>query len=319
MSVKHFKKKLSIILKKAKLLSYHSKQFSFKTYKGKKRIIICFNGVLPHGGLVDRLKGILSFYEISKILDYDFFIQFNNPFPLDAFLEPNLVPWRIDEAAIKYNPIGTKLIYAVNNFDANPLEEIKKARAHTFIVYANIDYLKIFYPKKNVEVLETKWRLNFNELFNKTIHLKTKLNNIEKDKYISFHTRFTSLMGDFKDTTKLVLLDDEKEALCLKLQKKIKTILSINNHKCYAFSDSINFLNKIKQKETVNLVEGSPFHMDNFTKESTLDAHLKTLIDFFMIANSEVVYFIKIDKMYHSSFSKYAAIIGDKPFKMITD
>ena len=40
----------------------------------------------------------------------------------------------------------------------------------------------------------------------------------------------------------------------------------------------------------------------------------ETLVDFFMIAESQNVYFLKINPMYSSAFSKYAAIIGNKTF-----
>lgn len=319
MLIKKLKKKLSFIFKKAKLLAYHSKNLRIKKHQGKKRIIICFNGVLPHGGLVDRLKGIVSFYEISKILEYDFYIQFDNPFQLDVFLEPNSVSWMIDKSAIKYYPISTKIIYIVNDFNINPLEEIKSSSAHTFLVYANIDYSKKMYPELNEKELETKWRLNFNELFKKSKLLSDKLDAIETDKYISIHTRFTNLMGDFVDSSVKTISENEKETLLLKLQKEIKVILSKTDYKCYVFSDSVHFLNYIKQNLAVSIVGGNPFHMDNFKGDSTLEANLKTLLDFFMIANSETVYFLKVGSMYSSSFSKYAAIIGDKPFKMVTE
>lgn len=59
--------------------------------------------------------------------------------------------------------------------------------------------------------------------------------------------------------------------------------------------------------------------MDDFSNKSTLDKHLKTMIDFFMIVNCEATYFLRVDPMYYSSISKYAAIIGNRPFTMITN
>ncbi|WP_299888620.1 hypothetical protein [uncultured Lacinutrix sp.] len=285
----------------------------------RKRIIVCFNGVLPHGGLVDRLKGIVSYYEIAKCLDYDFYIQFDDPFSLDVFLESNVLDWKIKRKEVQYHPTKTKIIYTVNNFNINPLDSIKKSNAETFLIYANIDYLKILHPNEASAFLEEKWKTNFNELFKKSKLLESKLKGIEKDKYICFHTRFTTLMGDFVDTTSLILNNTEKDKLINQLQKEIQVITESSNHKCYAFSDSIHFLNTIKAKEDINLVKGNPFHMDNFKNDDNLEGHLKTVLDFFMISESEKVYFLKIGKMYHSSFSKYAAIIGGKPFEIITD
>ena len=316
--IKSIKKRAGKKAKQLKLLRFHAKQKSNKRFD-KKRIIVCFNGQIPHGGLVDRLKGIVSFYEIAKVLDYDFFIQFNNPFALDTFLEPNKVQWQIKDEDVTYNSKSTKLVYVINDFNVNPLTLIKESKADTFLVYANIDYLNKIHPEVTATDLESKWRTNFNSLFKKTDLLESSLKGVENDKYIAFHTRFTTLMGDFKDTTALVLPKDEKEALILQLQKKIQSILKNNDTKCYGFSDSIQFLNTIKEKEPICLVEGNPFHMDNFDTNASLEGHLKTLLDFFMLSESDTVYFLKVGKMYHSSFSKYAAIVGNTPFKTITD
>lgn len=316
--LKNIKRKLGKKAKQLKLLRFHAKQTSNKRFN-KKRIIICFNGQIPHGGLVDRLKGIISFYEIAKVLDYDFFIQFNNPFTLNTFLEPNQVNWQINPENVTYNFKTAKLVYVINNFEVNPLEEIKKSKAETFLVYANIDYLSKLYPQNSKLCLEEKWRNNFNELFKRSELLESKLKTVESNNYIAFHTRFTTLMGDFEDTTALVLSENEKEVLILQLQKKIQILLQNTNSKCYGFSDSIQFLNTIKAKENIYLVEGNPFHMDNFDADASLEGHLKTILDFFMISRSETVYFLKLGKMYNSSFSKYAAIVGNKLFKTITD
>ena len=318
MSVKSIKKVLRKHVKKTLFYLHYAKQISLKSNTDRKRIIICFDGLFPHGGLVDRLKGIVSFYEIAKLLDYDFYIQFDNPFNLDTFLEPNTVNWLINRSDVTWHPTQTKLIYVVNNFDAKPLESIKKSNANTFIVYANIDYFNTFYPSVNAKTLEDKWRVSFNELFKKSEVLNEKLKGVENEKYIAFHTRFTSLMGDFADSTTKVLSETEKETLLKQLQGEVQSIVKGTDYKCYAFSDSVRFLEDIKTKENVHIVEGNPFHMDNYQGGSTIEGHLKTMLDFFMIANSEAVYFLKIDPMYHSSFSKYAAIIGDKPFKMIS-
>lgn len=315
--IKNIKRKLGKGVKRLKLLAFHSQQLSFKSVS-KKRIIICFNGVLPHGGLVDRLKGMLSFYDIAKTLDYDFFIQFDAPFNLDVFLEPNQVPWKMDRRDLRYHPIKTKILYTVNDFDCNPLKIIQDSSAHSFIIYANIDYSNTLHPEWTLKEKENNWRNNFNTLFKKSVWLNSKLNAIENEKYIACHTRFTTLMGDFKDSTALVLNAKEQEVLTVQLQQKMKCILEETNYKCYAFSDSMRFLDTIKDNASVYLVEGQPFHMDNFGDNTTMEAHLKTLLDFFMISKSEAVYFIKCGKMYHSSFSKYAAIIGNIPFKTIT-
>lgn len=318
MQFKSIKKRLGVFSKKMKFFLHYSKRLKLKGYNTEKRIIVCCDGLFPHGGLVDRLKGIMSFYEISKVLDYKFYIQFDKPFELKVLLEPNKVNWFIGRKDIKWHPTKTKLVYLVNNFNVNPLEIIKRSKANTFIVYANIDYFERIYNTSTNIDLENKWRISFNELFKRTEFLNTKLESLENKNYIAIHTRFTSLMGDFTDSSVKIISEEKKRKLLVDLQFEINKILKESKHKCYVFSDSTLFLQYIANKENIHLVEGNPFHMDDYNNISKLEDHLKTMLDFFMIANSETVYFLKIKPMYHSSFSKYAALIGNKPFKVIS-
>jgi len=164
MSLKSIKQSLSKRLKILKWFGYYSKQLSLKKHQGKPQIVVCFDGLFPHGGLVDRLKGIVAFYQIAKTLDYDFKIVFDNPFTLDTFLEPNILDWKLDRAEIKYHPTESKLLYLVNNFDVNPLKIIEQSKAKRFYVYANIDYGNKTLPELNKLQLEDNWRNSFNEL-----------------------------------------------------------------------------------------------------------------------------------------------------------
>ncbi|WGD34868.1 hypothetical protein [Olleya sp. YS] len=316
MTFKKLKQFLSKKKKKQMLFFHYLKYFSLKQPK-QKQIVVCFDGLFTHGGLVDRLKGIVSFYQIAEQLGYDFKILFDNPFTLSTFLEPNEVDWELKRRNLTWHPTQSKCLYLVNNFTAIPLQTIKKSKANTFYVYANIDYSKATFPELDTQDLEQKWRADFNALFKKSELLEEKLNEMTSEPYIAFHSRFTTLMGDFEDTTHKVLSVTQQEQLSKQLLAIINRVKAESNKSAYVFSDSINFVNYIKQNTAIKVVEGNPFHMDNFSKSSQLDGHLKTLIDFFMIANSEKVYFLNVKPMYNSSFSKYAAIIGNTEFQVL--
>ncbi|MGB6269798.1 MAG: hypothetical protein WBF67_12400 [Olleya sp.] len=316
MTLKKLKQFLSKQQKESIIFFHYLKHFSFKKPE-QKQIVVCFDGLFTHGGLVDRLKGIVSFYQIAKVLDYDFKILFDNPFELSTFLEPNAVDWVLKRSEISWHPTQSKYLYLVNDFKANPLQIIKNSKAKQFYVYANIDYSKTTFPELKSQALENKWREDFNNLFKKSELLDHKLQAISSESYIAFHSRFTTLMGDFADTTTNILSEEDQEALSHQLLTIINRVIAKNDKKAYVFSDSINFINFIKKHTDINVVEGNPFHMDNFNKSDNLEGHLKTLIDFFMIAKSEKVYFLNVKPMYNSSFSKYAAIIGNTDFQVL--
>jgi hypothetical protein len=316
MKIKMLKRFLGKKKKSVMLFLHYVQYFSAKQPK-TKQIVVCFDGVVPHGGLVDRLKGIISFYQIAKELNYDFKILFDNPFKLSSFLEPNNIDWNFSRKQIHWHPTKTKIIYLINNFGANPMQLIQNSSAIRFYVYANIDYSKSTFPELNQLQLEHNWRESFNALFKQSSHLSEKLNQIETKPFIAFHSRFTSLMGDFKDTTTKILPYREREVLCDKLLQLINKTILTEAQKAYLFSDSINFIAYVKDKINIKTVEGNPFHMDNFEKTKDTNGHLKTLIDFFMISKSEKVYFLKVNPMYNSSFSKYAAIVGNTKFERL--
>lgn len=316
MRIKTLKRFLGKKKKGILLFLHYTPYFSVKQPK-TKQIVVCFDGLFPHGGLVDRLKGIVSFYQVAKELGYDFKILFNNPFELTSFLEPNTIDWKFERSDLSWHPTKAKCMYLMNDFGANPMELIKKSSANTFYVYANIDYSQIIFPNLNQKELEDNWRKSFNELFKKSALLEQKLNAISTKSFIAFHSRFTSLMGDFTDTTNKILSATEQEELSKKVSQIINRIKNEKQQKAYIFSDSINFINYVKNTTDIDSIKGNPFHMDNFKNTKATEGHLKTLIDFFMISKSETVYFIKINPMYNSSFSKYAAIIGNTEFERV--
>lgn len=306
---------------------YLSKQFYFlkwvmRYFKSisfskpeQKQIIICFDGVFSHGGLVDRLKGIVSFYQVANALDYDFKILFYHPFELERFLNPNQVDWLIKSEAIKWHPFKDQFVHVVNDFNVNPMELVKQKNANRYFVYANIDYGRALFPHLNEDALAQQWNTAFTSLFKISELLNQRLQDINTSNFIAFHTRFTSIMGDFKDTTSLVLPEVAQDQLKYKLLEKIKDLSA--NKTAYIFSDSINFINYVTANSSIKAIEGLPFHMDDFEKNTQMEGHLKTFIDFFMIGKSSQVYFLKTEEMYNSSFSKYAAIVGETPFTHI--
>ncbi|WP_163407767.1 hypothetical protein [Flavobacterium ajazii] len=310
------KKIKSILSRKSKhliLFGYYMRRISFFSKYKKRQIIVCFDGNVPHGGLVDRLKGIISFYEASKLIDSDFKILFNHPFELESFLVPNQIDWRIKKSEIKYTPFSTKIFYLINDFNSDPLELIKKTKAKKILIYSNVDYLSKLCKGKNEEELNSIWKNSYLELFKPSSYLLKKIDELPKIERLVFHTRFTSLMGDFKDTTKIKLDESRKNNL---IQKVLGQIKEISNKYPglikYVLSDSKTFLNYIKENTEYITLDGVPHHLEN--NNNNKEYHLKTFLDFYFIVKSDIVCFVRIDEMYSSSFSKYASIIGNSKF-----
>jgi hypothetical protein len=70
--LKVIKKALSKLHKKEKIISFYSKRLTFSSTNENTKIVICFYGTFLHGGLVDRIKVMVSFYEVASQLNCDF-------------------------------------------------------------------------------------------------------------------------------------------------------------------------------------------------------------------------------------------------------
>ncbi len=314
---KKVKKTVKPFFIKGKLFFLFSNKISFSKRNKVKEIIIVFDGKFQHGGLVDRLKGVVSFYQIAKRIDANFKIYFNNPFELKLFIEPNTYNWIATDCDLKWNPISTKMLYFMDDFKSNPYQIIRKSNKKKFIVFANIDYSKTINPDLNIVKQNESWKKHYDELFKKSNYLDAKIAslNLKKDR-IAIHTRFTSILGDFKDVGSKAVSFDRKDEIINDLKNQIIEIEKQNTDKeIYIFSDSISFLNNIKSTTNYNVIDGTPQHID-FDKrnQNDMEKHLKTFIDFYAIANSQKIFLIRTKEMYNSAFSKYAAIVGGNEF-----
>ena len=313
--MKKIKQILSRIVSLLKIY-FHLLQSICFSKTNQTTIIICFDGVVSHGGLLDRLKGAISFYEVVKHKNVEFKIHFNHPFQLTDFLEPNEVNWKIEK--ITYNPFQDQVLYLMNNFTVNPLDLISSNKKKKYFVYCNIDYLNTINSHLSEIKIHELWRNNYKQLFKKSLFLNEALAKLPKEDNIVCHTRFTTLMGDFADTTSIVLNEKEKETLVSKIiEKLVKIQLKNENTPIYVLSDSVVFLNIIKEKTNFKTLVGTPKHVDVNSNSSNVDEHLKTFTDFYFISNSNEVFLLVIDQMYNSGFSKYAAIIGNKKFNIL--
>jgi hypothetical protein len=317
--IKKIKNPISKSFKLLKFYFLYLNRFTLKKTTNQKEIIIVFDGNFPHGGLVDRLKGIVSFYQVSKEIDAKFKIYFKKPFDLTHFLLPNEYDWSCDENDLSWNPFDTKVLYLMLNFDFNPLKYISSSNKKKFVIFCNIDYSKAIYSQNDVKANELQWGKSFNQLFKMSDLLKNELEkNVISENSIAFHTRFTTLFGDFKDSSKCLATNERKEEI---KEILLNTILKISNEarisNSYVFSDSIEFLNFIKKNSSFIVIEGNPFHTDEDKKSENVQNHLKTFLDFFIISKCKKIYLLKTTDMYNSSFSRYATFVGNKDFKIV--
>lgn len=292
------------------IMEYHKKK-SFS--KPADRIIFMCDGKLYHGGLTDRLRGILTTFYIAKKLKKQFFINWYYPFPLDNYLIPKYYDWRIEPNRINYDERSSFPLV----FNEYPPQEYKIRNYFSYLLFVKWlfkkrkdkhVYTNFYYPKK-------KFPLLYDELFKPTPFLSSQINfhlRILGKHYWSFSFRFQNLLGDFNDIINGEPLDSiEAEELINKNIQEFKSIIRDlpKGYKCFITSDSQIFLNKIKKIDhRIYIVSGQIFHID--LGKGTKEGWLKLFIDQNLIMRAEKVYLLKTGKMYKSGFAEFAALIG---------
>ena len=278
------------------------------------------DGRTIHGGMSDRLRGILAAWNYCKSNNKEFKINWIYPYHLENYLLPNLdvTDWRIQENEICYNPKDTdfKFINGYTNFDndeRNMAKFIKSEKPQVHLYCSNT----IIHPNKYPQL--------FNELFVPSTEIQEAVtfnyNQMGNVPYVSITYRFQSLLGDFPEGNFPTLATtEEREKL---IQKCLSALHSIRQkhptHTILITSDSSTFLNRAKNEPHVYIAPGEVVHMD-FTTNRDFNIHLKSFVDLFMLIKSQHIYTYTTDNMFaNTGFAYTASLIGGKPYTHLHD
>lgn len=299
-------------------------KLSYKYYNSllpnaSKTAICMIDGVVNHGGLSDRLQGILSTYYVSQQLGINFKIYFVSPFSLETYLVPNEVKWQISASEMCYNNKISSPIFI------RSIEHKREKQRYKSFCKALCDSSKVqFHVYSNVKCFpDADYSFLFNKLFKPSKVLQLAIDfHLAKinTRYISITFRFQQLLGDFKERDFKILPLKERNCLIKKCIDIVKDLYSKNQflyHCILVTSDSSTFLREISSLPYVYVIPGKVVHMA-YTFNSSLDVYLKSFVDLYMIANASEIYSAQVGPMYDSGFPKLASKIYEKPFHLIT-
>lgn len=312
---------LQSIIYKKRLPQRYNRYYKNKnkhTINNKKVIYMC-DATSASGGLVDRLRGIVSIYKTCKELNLEFKILFTEPFKLNEYLQPNKVQWETDAEELNYNLKTTDIC-----FISTPTRE-------RWLADKQEQWFKKEFKKKYNEfhvISNTSYSYNydfatlFSDLFKPSSHLQSLINTQKEiigNNYISVSCRFRDLLGDFNETCplNLNLSPSEQEEL---IRNNVEQLEILHNKfpdkKILVNSDSTRFLNAAKEKEYTYVVPGEIGHID-CKKVNHTGIHDKTFTDFFMIAHAEHIYLLQTGLMFESGFPWAASLIYNRPYTRI--
>jgi len=282
-------------------------------------VVFTCNGWIWHGGLADRLKGIVAVYDWCKRNGRQFRINFCEPFRLQDYLLPNKAEWL--PGCIVYNKESSIPKVCLMEPRTCHKREIAEHQNELFESWMNehlSDTSKQLHIYTNMERTEVDFGMRFNELFRPVPRLQSLINEHLANiggKYISISFRFTTLLGDFTDCTGAPLSPEERTELIERCMEAIKTISrqAPAHDKILVTADSETFLSIAKEMGNVYVIPGKVGHIDYDHGD---DVNMKTFLDFFLISKAEKVYLARTGGMYRSAFAKTAAMVNDRQFEM---
>lgn len=294
---------------------YYRPFFSKKNRK-KGLNVFMVDGRVQHGGMFDRLKGLISVYAVSKAKGKDFRINFTYPFRLTDYLEPNYYDWRIKQEDICYcYPAARPLFLYGECYNPKRLFKNRNCEAHFYYGYDSLDVINKCYGTA------FDWGQLYRELFKPTPYLLKYIDYYQHEigrEYVVIHTRFLNLLGDKVETfinPELPVADKEK--LKRQMLDKIKEVAAENRMRVMLASDSMTFIAFVQREmPDVYVVPGQVKHID--TAGETNDAeNIKMFLDYYLISNAKKVYSLVGEGMWPSAFPEYAVKIGNVEFERI--
>lgn len=282
-------------------------------------LISMIDGSYIHGGFTDRIRGILATYKWAKEHGYRYKINWTYPYNLDEYLRPNIYDWRISSKEIAYNKHEACPICI---FDYKmPFQGIMFNRLMSRFIDGKHKQYHIY---SNINGTEKEYRQLFDELFIPSEEVQKEIDKhiacLDND-FISFTFRFQELLGDFKEQGSWITLDDARKKVlikkCIDIVQRIYDTRKLRG-KVLVTSDSVTFLNEVsKALDFVYVIPGRISHMDYKSANNDNISHMRSFIDFFLIAKANVSYLVCCGKMYRSNFAKYASIYGEHEYHEI--
>ena len=282
-----------------------------------RELVFMADGRMRHGGLSDRLCGIVSTYNYAKQNNLKFRIYFVRPYRLQDILLPATSDWTIDEKELSYNVEEAIPIYISHQLKYKDVEKyfhnkLLKHHGQQIHLYTNARYFK-----------EGDFAGLFAELFKPAPMLQAmideNMNRIPKG-YVSLTFRFQQLLGDFKeDGFPTLETEEKKEQLMEKCLKCVEYVKKKTDRSVLITSDSKTFLARAEAKENVYTIPGTIRHMEYTQGKADIAVDMKSYVDFYMLANADTIYLCNIRPLYHSGFPKTASRVYNKPYVEILE
>lgn len=285
----------------------------------RKQIICMYDGRMDHGGIADRLRGVVSAYDVAQKMGYDFRIYFCHPFRLEDYLVPAQHDWRITADELCYNTKDAEPMFCGSNgtwvepFFQRLWFEKRFREAHKQLhVYTNA----LLLPRSK------RYGVLFQQLFKPSERLEQALKSYSQPLqggYVTMSLRFIGLLDDFAERDAHHIAPAEQERLMERCVSKISELhqQQAPDMKVLLTSDSTRFLSYAARRlNFVHYIPGNVVHID-YQEHTDDDVNLKLFVDMLMISRARQAFLLQTGSMYNSGFPRRAAQITGIPFHHI--
>jgi len=291
-------------------------------------LIVMIDEHTPKGGLVDKLKGIVSGYLLAELLQYQFYVYIKvDNFPLYDFIRERFPVYLQSgtNEAVSFNKKQARPVMIYNHLPLSFRWTVWRLRQISQIhLYCNLDLTCLIKKSTKTEAIRI-WGQSFNKLFYFDTAIVNAFPAIPLNvKRIGVHLRFMSLLGDFQDSgVDPHLLPDQQVALIDLCKGRLKQLLTndVSNSVFFLFTDSVRFIDSVLgdaeiagMNRTFIADKKNIAHTGLMSEVSVLERAVR---DFYFLSRCDKVYLIKGPGMHNSDFSRYSCYLQNTEFSII--
>jgi hypothetical protein len=231
-----------------------------------KRCIVYDCTERPAGGLADRIKGLVSCFGLSRLLDRDFIINWTYPYKLQSVLSCNTYNWLPRPVS------GThKQYFAIDNENYDQFK--KEFNRNDVEIFFNTDISII---KTNINFLDhLGLENNFEDYFNQ-LFKEPELPFSTDDNTVGVCARFGGQLSNWNDSN-----FNRNISFDYIIEKITHIMLDNPTYNLFICTDSAKFAEFIKARLNVLITPNETEHMDR--PGCSYQGFLKSFHDFFLL------------------------------------
>lgn len=282
-------------------------------------VVSLFCGNAPSGGLIDRLRGVVSTYQECIATGRTFKLHFTHPFLLSDYLSPNAYDWSIGTDAITFSPSQVKFLIASSVYDSPRERQMHQQQIQQMLSKSKDKQVHVY--TNAAFCYDNDFARSFQVLFRPSARLQQHIDKIKTKiggNYITVSARFCNCLDDFNEEVYCEPLSVvERGQLLDSCMAQLQNIKAKHpDEKLVICSDSTTFIGEAVKHFDIFSTPGNISHIGN-DSEHDYDYYERTFLDFYIISGASETYLLKGSHMMKSGFPYAASLVGGKTLKVI--